>query len=301
MITDYSKIEYMHVERLDNTEVDGLLNGRVFIFPKIDGTNSPIWYDGELCGGARHRILSIEKDNAGFYASIKDDEKLINFFKAHPNWILYSEWLVPHIIKGYRDDAWRKYYVFDVGVICDGVRTEYIPYDIYKSELDKYDIEYLAPLKIITNPTMDDIYFAANNNFYLMKDGQIGEGVVCKNYDYYNKYGNQIWGKFVRAEFRENHYKTMGSPESARIPIEQNIAEEYITKALVEKTIAKIKLDNGEWNSKYIPMLLGIMWHEFINENMFDILKKYKSPTINFKKLNSFVIGEIKKKAPEIF
>ena len=292
----------MHVERLEADEVDGLLFGKVYLFPKIDGTNCPIWYDdGEIHVGARHRILTIDNDNAGSYAAIKDDEKLKAFFKDYPDYILYTEWLVPHTIKQYRDDCWRKYYVFDVNVIKEGHRTGYLSYDTYKTILDKYGIEYLSPLKIINNPTIQDVYFCADNNFYLMKDGCVGEGIVCKNYDYYNKYNRQVWGKFVRAEFKERHFKEMGAPESDRIPIEQTIAEEYITTALVEKTMAKISLDNDGWCSKYIPQLLGTMYHEFIEENIWEILKKYKSPTINFKTLNAFVIREIKLKKPEVF
>ena len=37
---------YQHIERLGTPEVDGILDGKCYIFPKIDGTNGQAWSDG---------------------------------------------------------------------------------------------------------------------------------------------------------------------------------------------------------------------------------------------------------------
>ena len=61
--------KYQHIERFGTTEVSQIEFGECFIFPKIDGTNASVWLDdGEICAGSRQRQLSIEADNAGFYA-----------------------------------------------------------------------------------------------------------------------------------------------------------------------------------------------------------------------------------------
>ena len=62
---NYSK--YQHIERLGSAEVDGILDGVCHIFPKLDGTNSQLWWDNGLKAGSRNRELSVESDNAGFY------------------------------------------------------------------------------------------------------------------------------------------------------------------------------------------------------------------------------------------
>ena len=61
-------VEYQHVAKLGTTEVEGIENGTCYVFPKIDGTNASIWYDGKVRFGSRKRELSLDFDNAGFMA-----------------------------------------------------------------------------------------------------------------------------------------------------------------------------------------------------------------------------------------
>lgn len=294
---------YQHVLRIGDAAVEGILTGKVYLFPKIDGTNGAVWADSGVQAGSRRRVLDLgeDRDNAGFFAYIKQQEKYAKFLEAHPELVLWGEWLVPHTIKNYRDDAWRKFYVFDVGTVDENDVKHYLPYDVYSKMLDEFDIEYLTPLKIIMNPSLDDLYFTAENNFYLMKQGEIGEGIVCKNYDFINEFGHVIWGKVVRNSFKEQHYKTMGSPESTTSYIEQKIVDKYMDKMLVEKEYAKIVNDKGSWDTKLIPMLFGLVQHAFIEDYLWNILKDFKNPKIDFKLLNSFIIGKVKELKPELF
>lgn len=59
--------KYQHVERLGTTETNGIEMGMCYIFPKIDGTNSQLWFENGLQAGSRNRHLEVENDNAGFY------------------------------------------------------------------------------------------------------------------------------------------------------------------------------------------------------------------------------------------
>lgn len=294
----------MHIERLETEEVEDLLVGNVYVFPKIDGTNGVVWYDEEnkkIMAGSRNRVLEIENDNAGFYGHILTQDNIARYFEKYPNRILYGEWLVPHTIKTYRDDCWRKFYVFDVGIMIDGIRTEYLPYDIYRQELTEFEIEYLSPLKIIKNPTVESIKFAADNNFYLMKDGNVGEGVVCKNYEFYNKYGRQTWGKLVRNEFKEKHYKTMGAPETLENTIEEKVVNQYVTQAMVDKEYEKIKLLENGWSSKLIPRLLHTVYYTLVSEECWEFVKQYKNPVIDFKRLQQMTTAKVKELRTDIF
>lgn len=303
---------YQHIERYGNDAVDGILCGKCTIMPKIDGTNSSVWLgeDGELHFGSHHRELSLENDNAGFMRdcinTLKD--KLSAFFEEFPKYRIYGEWLVPHSLKTYRDNAWRKFYIFDV---TDETSTEinsegetkrrYIPYKEYKPLLEKYGLEYIPPIAEITNPTEEKLYELLEKNDYLIKDGNgTGEGIIIKNYDFYNKYGRNIFAKIVTSEFKEKHKKAMGVSEYAMTSIEEKITDDFVTHALCEKEFEKIKVEEG-WDDRKIPQLLNTVFHEIICEEMWNILKKYKGCTINFKTLQQFVFNKVKKELPELF
>lgn len=93
----------------------------------------------------------------------------------------------------------------------------------------------------------------------------------------------------------------MGTAVKKCSPIEKQIADEYITSAFVEKEYAKLIENNDEWTSKMIPEFLNRVWYEFINEEMWNAVKKFRNPTIDFKVLHSFVTKKIKEVKTDIF
>lgn len=298
--------KYQHVERYGTTETEDINIGKCYIFPKIDGTNSSVWLNenGEVRAGSRNRELTLENDNQGFDAMAVRDERIVNYLKQHPTHRLYGEWLVPHSLKTYKDNAWRKFYIFDVTVDnpenTDGV--DYLPYNEYKPLLDKYGLDYILCLKVVVNGDYDDFVRELDNNNFLIKDGMgTGEGIVIKNYDYRNWHGRQTWAKIITSEFKEKHIKAMGTAVKECSPIEKQIADEYITSAFVEKEYAKLIEKNNGWTSGMIPEFLNRVWYEFISEEMWNTIKKFRNPTIDFKVLHSFVTKKIKEVKTDIF
>ena len=134
----------------------GIDIGEVYVFPKIDGTNGSIWLspEGQLCAGSRRRLLSLEADNAGFYAWVLEQEHILRYLQENPTHRLYGKWLVPHSLKTYRDDAWRNFYVFDVAIDKDPAdikherdsAVHYLHYEEYKAGLDAFNIMYIPPI-----------------------------------------------------------------------------------------------------------------------------------------------------------
>lgn len=296
--------KYQHVERFGNSEVQDIEVGTCYIFPKLDGTNASVWLnkDGYLRAGSRRRELTIDKDNAGFYHAISKDERILNYLKKHPTHRLFGEWLVPHSLKTYREDAWRKFYIFDVCLDNDDGTLEYIPYDVYKPWLEEFNLDYIAPIKIITNGDYESFVKCLDQNDFLIENGKgVGEGIVIKNYEFYNRYGRQTWAKIVTSEFKEVHNKTKGSPTHEKLPVEQVIVDTYITKAFVEKEYAKIVNEEDGWNSRMISRLLNTVYHEFIREECADIVFKFNNPTINFKMLKTMTTNKVKEIKPDIF
>ena len=291
--------KYMHVERYGNDEVQGIELGECYIFPKLDGTNGSLWVgEDDVCAGSRNRQLTLDNDNQGFYASMIDHVGVRDFFIDNPELVLYGEWLVPHSFKKYRDDAWRKFYIFDV---WDGVR--YIHYEKYKSLLEKYDLDYIPAMTVTKNATYDGLLKSLEQNFFLVQDGEgAGEGIVVKNYDYQNRFGRTIWAKLITNAFKEKHVKAKGPQVAAsKMMVEQEIVDKYITKHQVDKVYAKIVNEMDGWNSKYIPRLLQTVYYDLVNEEIWTAVKKMKNPTINFKTLNTLAIMRTKQLLPELF
>lgn len=295
--------KYQHVEKFGNKETMGIELGECYVFPKLDGTNSSLWFqDKENFGihaGSRNRELSYENDNANFYNTIVQNPEIHNFFAKYPHIRLYGEWLVPHTLKTYRDDAWRRFYIFD---IYNDINDTLLPYDVYQPMLEEFSLDYIPPLAIIKNGSYENFIHVLNQNNLFIKDGAgIGEGIVIKNYSYYNQWGNQIWAKIVASEFKEQHYKVMGPPETVGKLIEEQIVEHFCTEALITKTQAKIQNENDGWSSKNIPEFLGQVEYDLIKEESFNIIKKFNFPTINFRTLKHFIIAKIKRTMPELF
>lgn len=240
--------------------------------------------------GSRNRQLSLENDNAGFYNWAIQQENIIKFFEKFPDVRLYGEWLVPHSLKTYRDDAWRNFYVFDVMV-----DDEYLTPSKYEPMLQEYGINYIQASHIVKNPTYEMLLGYAKSNTYLIQDGKwAGEGIVIKNYNFKNKYGRITWAKIVLNEFKEIHRKEMGVSEKENRLIEELIVEKFVTKSLCEKVRAKIENEKGDWQSKYIPQLLNTVYYDLIREDSWNFIKEFKNPTINFKTLQYFTFNKVK-------
>lgn len=292
--------KYQHLERLGTTEVEGIEVGEVYVFPKLDGTNASVWVDaeGNLKAGSRNRTLSVESDNAGFCKWVLDNEdKFRPFFDLYPHKILYGEWLVPHSLTTYREDAWRKFYIFDV--YEEQGPTHYLD---YSPILNKFGLEYLAPIAIIRNGSDEHFRKCLDKNTYLIEEGKgTGEGVVLKNYSFVNRFGRTTWAKIVANHFKEVHYKKMGPPEIGGMTTEEKIVNEFVSQHLVDKVFAKISNEESGWQSKFIPRLLMTVFYDLVTEEMWDIIKKHNDPKIDFRYLRNLTIAKVKELKSEVF
>ena len=323
-------VSYTHVERLGHPNVDGLLMGQCHIFPKLDGTNAVIWSDRDnraLGTGSRKRDMSDWEtdDNHGFRYKMNELwiagelDWLQGTYDGVKSPVFYGEWLVPHSLKTYRDDAWRQLYVFDAR--CPDT-FRYLHYDEWAPQLIEAGANVIDPLCIINNPTEEDIERVRDmHNTYLIEEGQgLGEGVVVKNYAFSNRVGKTVWGKSVRNDFKEKNMREMGPPKrEGSTQYEALIADLYVTDAFVEKTRVKVEmamiheagLSVADYNEKVgylaekrgqlIPRLLSTVYSELIDEETASFVKKFKDPTINFKKLRQFTTAQVKKHAKDLF
>lgn len=311
---------YQHVERLGDPEVEGIGDGLVYIFPKLDGANGSVWVetvDGaggvwKVCAGSRNLELGPEQDNAGFYAYVQEHSGMyLQYLGDHPDRILYGEWLVPHTIKDYEPWAWRRFYVFDV---YDTVSRKYLAYDEYADDLDAVGIDVIPPLYTIENPSLseDQLNTFLTTNFYLMKghgDGDeadggddkaegpgIGEGVVIKNYGGTNRYGRQTWAKVVRTAFKaDSRAVNKGGPEMV---VEDRIVEALLTEEAITHEVLKFRDEYGDYTTKNYRELLGRVWKGWLEDNIWKIISKAGKNSVNFSTLRHKAEAKIKEYYP---
>jgi hypothetical protein len=81
----------------------------------------------------------------------------------------------------------------------------------------------------------------------------------------------------------------------------EEIAKKYVTTALCEKVKAKIEIDNDGFSSKQIPRLLNTVYYDVIKEEIWNFVKEFKNPTINYKTLQHFIFAQVKICVPMLF
>lgn len=285
--------KYQHIERLGTAATDGILDGTVYIFPKLDGSNVSVYLNdaGEVEVASRNRVLKIGDDHHGVLQYVLSQPKFKAYLNKHPNHRLFGEWLIPHNIRDYRDDAWRKLYIFDV---MDSER--YLTYDEYYDDLLNAEINIVKCIDCLVNPTLEQIQTYVDRCTFLMKGLQPGEGIVLKRYDFVNRFGRVTWAKIVRP--RSNQPKLPRTHITA--VVESQIIDEFLTAELVEKEYCKL-LDGRQWEPKLIPRLLGTVWHAFITEETFNFLRKFHNPKVDFGLLNRLAVEKIKSVKAELF
>lgn len=300
-------LRYPHLERFGNSGVQDIEFGITHVFPKLDGTNASMWLEhdgGEyLAFGSRNRVVTKENDNAGFAAAhdngIGGCPKHLSFLSNHWNYILYGEWLVPHTIKNYREDAWRRFWIFDV---YDRSTGKFLPYEVYQPLMEQYGLDYIPCIKKFKNGSYDNfLHEAQNNSSFLLPEGTKGEGIVIKNYDWTNKFQQVTWAKIVLNEFKDKFHAKMGANLQEIGSPAQVICDFACTPHLIEKEYAKIVNHEHEWSSKFIPRLLHTVFYSVVTEELWDGLKKINYGSVNFQELKALCIQKVKQVKPELF
>ena len=297
--------KYQHVSRLGTQDTEGILDGKVYVMPKVDGSNGSLFMgeEGLVHAGSRKRELDDFKDNQGFYGNFHKDPRIIAYLEKHPTHRLFGEYLKPHSLRTYKDDAWDKFYVFDV---CEdnGEDFRYIPYDEYKPLLEEFKIDYIPVLAILENPTYDQLAKLTEENHFLIKEGMgVGEGIVIKNFDFINRFGRIVWAKLIHNEFNNGRSKVkgkIGGDDST--PIEKRIADKYLSEFVVDKEYQKIVNENPNIERKVlIPRLLNSVYYTLVTEEMWNVTKDFKNPVVNFKALQNESRNKVIQYKPDLF
>lgn len=276
-------IKYQHIERYGTAdyELTGLTSGTVYVFPKIDGSNHCVYYDkdlGRVAYASRNQLLSEGYDSTGFWHFADEHKVLGEFVTQHRNLRLYGEYLTPHTLRNYQDDAWFRYYVFD---IWDDDQSRWLDWHEIHAVLDDVIgsdpfICIIPVLAKLRDPTTQDLLDAMESDTYLVQKGTKGEGIIIKNYEYRNPYGRQTWGKIVRQDFKTK--KGTGHGEDKVLLPEELAVTDSITQEFVEKEFHKFTTDRGvHWESRMTGDFLKYIYEEWWRDCSFEAFRDLKA------------------------
>lgn len=298
---------YTHLERIDRDECDGILQNHIVVQPKLDGSCSLVYArDGEVYCGSRTRELSDTKDNANFrnYILTSEDAEIAalrEYVLAHPNYIVYGEWLgnvAPYTtkfvgsIKRYLEGGFFIFDVFDVDA------ATYLPYHEWEPEISTFYSRVVPLIAEFDNPTNGQIAYCIDKNDYNLPDGVLGEGIVIKaEPSFRDRWGNIQIAKIVRDEYKQD--KAKPKKVYADGDVEQEFVDKYVTDSFLDKCRNKVLQACGDdafdyRNKKHMGMMISLTWKDAVEENIFDFVKK-KKPTINFGTLNGLVNVRVRK------
>ncbi len=277
--------KYPKIHRLGKEEVEDILFGDCYIQEKIDGANTSIWIDKreEITCGSRNREL--ESGFNGFVDFVKSDDRIKKILKDNPTWRLYGEWLVKHSMV-YQEEAYRKFYLFDITEVKDGEETEEFKIVPEVNRIaEKYKLDKPHYFGKFSNIDIEELKEMCGKSYI----GDNGEGIVIKNFDFVDKWGNINYAKMVTEKFKEkNSIIFGGNDKHSETYKETNIMLKYVTQARVEKNLNKIQsIMDEKLDLKHIPRIMETVYHDILTEEIWDIQKKFSE--INFRRLRRLI------------
>lgn len=302
-MANYTK--YSHVRRLGTAGTEGYLKGMVIATPKVDGANCCVYFDEEMqtpAIGGRNLPVEDKTDIAWLGDWFDTDEReapaLKKFVENNPNLIIYGEWLggqtkdkFQGAIKDYDKKYLRTVQIFD---IYDVNAECYLGDEEWRKMIAReYPelAEFCVPiLGIFENPTEEELWALAEKNTYMLDEaGHAGEGIVLRNPDFRDEYGNYHIVKMVLSDWKQQANKR--SKEKIAENIEAAIVAEYMTDAEMEKTTQKTCAKFGDdvfdaTSKKHMGFFTSVIFKDLLEENIMDIMKRFGKPTIDFGKLS---------------
>ena len=189
--------KYDKVMRLGKEDVEGILDGVVYIQEKLDGANCAVYYDNLLqeiviCSHSREiaRIGETKEkiidEFRGLVQYIRDSKEILEMIKKGTDYIFYGEWLIKHTVD-YPEELCKQIYFFD---IYNKTNKEYIDLELAIEVFEKYGVKYLPIMAKVKHPQVDDVkkYLTVNT----FKGSPQQEGIVIKRAGYISKIKEKV-------------------------------------------------------------------------------------------------------------
>lgn len=282
--------KYTDVIRYGKSNTEGVIKEGdiISISEKLDGSNAQFSLDGNevYC---QSRKIKVDENNTlrGFYGWVQENIVPIKD-KLNPNYRYIGEYLVSHKIQ-YQEDKYQQFYMFS---IWDEEKEEYLSDDIVISEAERLGlktVEYFYIGEFISYEHMQS--FIGKSNITLNPND--GEGIVVKNTNYRDRFGNQVFVKLVSEKFAEVQKQKL--PKNPNINQKEiSLIESVLTKARVDKLLHKLVDEDLISRGDFIIENMGLLLKLLGDRVLEDILKEESEMLIQFEesKLKRY-IGKI--------
>lgn len=292
--------KFMDVVRLGHKSTVGVLTegDSIVIQEKLDGANASFTLNNEsLQAFSRNRQLDESNTLGGFYNFV------LNMFDNRKNllnedYIYFGEWLNPHKVKyeGYE----KQFFLFD---IYSKSKQQYLDFKEVEHEAITLGINLIPVFYEGKYESFEQLesYIGQTKVNGKLGDKQLGEGIVVKNVDYRDRFGNQMFVKLVVDEFREvQKQKKAKNPTEFMNTAEYILAESLATKGRIEKIIYKL-CDEGVIGNDIDKKDIGVIFKECNLRTYEDILKEESDSLvdINVEDFRKFTSNFAKKYARE--
>ena len=181
--------------------------------------------------------------------------------------------------------AYKKWYMFDIQ-LRDDEKSPFMIQSKVAELAEKYGIPYPQIFGEFKNPKVEDLQkFVGLTNL-----GKDGEGIVIKNVNFVNKFGDVQYAKIVTQKFKElNGVVFGGNNKHSDSYWEMYIVNKYMTLPRVQKIMNKLQQTIDErLYMKHIPMIINASYHDMLTEEIWDISKKAKKIDFDVLKRISF-------------
>lgn len=220
---------YPKVRTIGHREISELFDGEVVIQEKVDGSNFSFGRDehGELFCLSRTQRLSLDNPEKQFAPAVEYVKDLSNRGQIPAGYIFRCEYLrAPKSnVLAYSRIPKNHLALFEMSIISSTGNVTNIGDS--GVTLDRWS-------RILDIDLVDEIHRGEFGNYsdfleWLNKEGILGresflggqkiEGVVVKNFNRFSVHGGILLGKFVRAEFKEQHRHVMKSEKSCPVDL----------------------------------------------------------------------------------
>lgn len=258
--------KYTSIVRMGHRDTVGVVKegDYITVYEKLDGANASfsLGEDGVLAF-SRNTQLSPENNLRGFYEFTRG----ISPSALPPDTIYYGEWLVKHKVD-YGDKA-ATFYLFDVYSTID---EDYAPTDVVISEAARLGLA-IAPI-LYAGPYVSFEHlqsFVGRSSYAVNATG--GEGIVVKNVNFRDQYGNQTFMKLVSEGFREMQPQKAPRDPNAPETVEVTFVKTYLSEARVDKLLRKL-VDEAVIPEAFGLKDMGVILRELGGRVYDDLLKE---------------------------
>ena len=265
MTTVIDQKEYKSIERYGKSRNELTVRGNIVVWEKIDGSNASFQRVGDkVLAFSRTSYLDGSKDKqlGGFYQWVQENIKAEDLAEGY---VYFGEWTNIHKIN--YGDKLKKFFFFD---LYDTGTERYLDMSHIRTEAGHLGLT-LAPIFYEGMFVSEDHIQSFVGKSMLAPDG-IGEGVVVKNYGYFDKFGNQKFTKIVTKSFQETNGAKVREMKARPDPLTMFI-NDTVTEARIEKMLHKL-VDEGKLKEDYAIEDMGDILKALGNSVYEDVIKE---------------------------